>query len=160
MHSSAKRAVRVEKFRMSVVGDVDVRASPCAATRLARFDEGIIATLDGRSDNLNPPFPTLDRVPRLTKSSPGSNLSRVPESFQIVVSKSIASFDSSHLGDEITTSRARTERRRRRQNAPRASDGGVSRVYTIVKAGRAREINDGRGGDENARARTRTRRDG
>ena len=35
--------------------------------------------------------------------------------------------DSSHLGDEMT-SRARTERRRRRQNAPRASDGGVSRV--------------------------------
>jgi hypothetical protein len=47
MHSKAKRAVRVEKFRMSVVGDVEVRASPCAATRLARFDEGIIATLGG-----------------------------------------------------------------------------------------------------------------
>ena len=36
-------------------------ASP--KTRLAQFGEEIIATLDGRSDNLNPPLPTPDRVP-------------------------------------------------------------------------------------------------
>ena len=63
------------------------------------------------------------------------------------------SFDSSYLGDEMT-SRARTGRRCRRQNAPRASDDGISRVLYIVNAGCAREIDDGKGGDEDARART------